>query len=107
MGYRRAMFSIFILQYAQEVGWTFVPRAEAEARRGFDSALATPAERAAHASLYFDSLLHEKVRAFNPKYTETPGALSGRLRHVQANIFGNREFLGYLRKLNARSSEKL
>ena len=24
-----------ILQYAQETGWTFVPRAEAETRRGF------------------------------------------------------------------------
>ncbi|MGH7796052.1 MAG: hypothetical protein ACREQ2_14360 [Candidatus Binatia bacterium] len=25
-----------ILAYAQEIGWTFVPRAEAERRRGFD-----------------------------------------------------------------------
>jgi type I restriction enzyme, R subunit len=33
-----------ILKYAQEVGWTYVPRAEAEAR----------------ASLYFDDLLIEK-----------------------------------------------
>ena len=24
-----------IPQYAQEIGWTYVPRAEAEARRGF------------------------------------------------------------------------
>ena len=25
-----------VLQYAHEVGWTFVPRGETEARRGFD-----------------------------------------------------------------------
>ena len=25
-----------ILRYAQEIGWTYVPRAEAERRRGFD-----------------------------------------------------------------------
>jgi type I restriction enzyme, R subunit len=31
-----------ILQYAHEVGWTVVPRAEAEIRRGFDPAGATP-----------------------------------------------------------------
>ena len=29
-----------ILAYAQEIGWSFVPRDEAERRRGFD-----PAER--------------------------------------------------------------
>jgi len=86
-----------VLKYVQEIGWTFVPRAEAEERRGFDPDGATPAERAAKASLFFDDLLYQKVRKFNPKYTETQGALAGRLRHLQANIFGNREFLGYLR----------
>lgn len=34
-----------ILQYAQEIGWTIVPRAEAEARRGFKAEGLTPAER--------------------------------------------------------------
>jgi len=86
-----------ILKYAQEIGWTFVPRAEAEKRRGFDADGATPAERAAKASLFFEDLFYQKVRRFNPKYTETQGALAGRLRHLKANIFGNREFLGYLR----------
>jgi len=86
-----------ILKYAQEIGWTFVPRAEAESRRGFDPHAVTPAEQAARASLYFDDLLYEKIRAFNPIYTETEGALTGRLRRMQANIFGNREFLGLLR----------
>lgn len=86
-----------ILQYAQEIGWTFVPRAEAEARRGFNPAGGSTAERAARASLYFDDLLYRKVREFNPRYTEAAGALAGQLQRLQANIFGNREFLDYLR----------
>ena len=45
------------------------------------------------ASLYFDDLLHEKVREFNPDYAEALGALAGIFGHLQANIYGNREFL--------------
>ena len=86
-----------ILQYAQEIGWNLVPRAEAEARRGFDSGGGTPAERAARASLYFEDLLFKKVKEFNPRYAEAEGALIGQLRRLQANIFGNRECLGLLR----------
>jgi type I restriction enzyme, R subunit len=33
-----------ILAYAEEIGWTYVPRAEAERRRGFDPAEVTPEE---------------------------------------------------------------
>ena len=40
-----------ILRYAQEIGWTFVPRAEAEARRGFNAEGVAPAERSRAASL--------------------------------------------------------
>ena len=36
----------YILRYAQEIGWTYVPRNEAEARRGFDPSGATSEERA-------------------------------------------------------------
>ena len=54
-----------ILAYAQEIGWTYVPRAEAERRRDFDPAAATLAERARKASLFFGDLLHAQVRAFN------------------------------------------
>jgi len=35
-----------ILAYAGEIGWAYVPRAEAEARRGFDPDGATPEDRA-------------------------------------------------------------
>jgi type I restriction enzyme R subunit len=86
-----------ILKYAQDIGWTFVPRAEAEARRGFDPDGATPEDRARNASLYFGDLLHAKVREFNPKYKEAEGALVGEFQRLNASIAGNREFLTYLR----------
>lgn len=86
-----------ILQYAQDIGWTFVPRAEAEARRGFDPDGATPEERARKASLFFDDLLYTKVQEFNPHYKDAEGALVGDLSRLHADIYGNRDFLAYLR----------
>lgn len=86
-----------ILSYAQEIGWTYVPRAEAEGRRGFDHEKTSPAEQAADASPYFDELLDAQVRLFNPKYAEGPGALIGELRRLHSDIGGNRDFLTYLR----------
>lgn len=85
------------MKYALEIDWTFVPRVEAEKRRGFGSESGTPAEQAAKASLYFDDLLYAKVRGFNSKYSEAEGALTGQLRRLQANIFSNKELLGFLR----------
>lgn len=49
-----------ILKYAEEIGWTVVPREEAEARRGFDSDV-PPKDRAKGASLYIDDLLDPKI----------------------------------------------
>jgi type I restriction enzyme R subunit len=86
-----------ILAYAQEIGWMYVPRDEAERRRGFDPDGATPEERARKASLFFGDLLHTQVRAFNPKYKEAEGALVGELQRLHADIYGNRDFLTYLR----------
>jgi type I restriction enzyme R subunit len=86
-----------ILAYAQEIGWTYVPRAEAEERRGFDPDGATPEDRARTASLYFGDLLHSKVREFNPKYKEAEGALVGEFQRLHGDIAGNRDFLTYLR----------
>jgi type I restriction enzyme R subunit len=85
-----------ILAYAQEIGWTFVPREEAERRRGFDPA-ASPEDRAKNRTLFFDDLLDAKVREFNPRYAEAEGALPGKFRHLHSDIYGNREFLDYLR----------
>src|SRR6266508_3869560 len=86
-----------VLKYAQEIGWKFVSRAEAEAQRGFDPDGATPEDRARTASLYFGDLLHSQVVVFNPKYKEAEGALVGEFQRIHAGIAGNREFLNYLR----------
>ena len=85
-----------ILEYAQGIGWTFVPRDEAEQRRGFDPDTSST-DRNRDASLYFDDLLYAKVREFNPLYTEQQGALLNQFRHLHTNIYGNREFVEYLR----------
>jgi len=86
-----------ILTYAQEIGWRYVSRAEAEARRGFDPDGVTPVDRARTASLYLGDLLHAQVLAFNPKYKEAEGALVGEFARLNADIAGNRDFLTYLR----------
>ena len=86
-----------ILAYAEEVGWTYVSRAAAQHRRGFDTAQETIQQQAANASPYFDDLLDAQVRKLNLKYAEVPGALVGTLRRLHADIAGNRELLGYLR----------
>lgn len=62
-----------ILHYAQEIGWTFVPREEADRRCGVDAS-------GRPASLYFDDLLYQTVEAFNPAYSEALGALVGAWR---------------------------
>ena len=77
-----------ILKYAEAIGWTFVSREEAEQRRG-----GTPAPL----SLFFDDLLDAKVREFNPRYAEAQGLLLGQFRHLDADIYGNREFVEHLR----------
>jgi type I restriction enzyme R subunit len=86
-----------ILAYAQEIGWAYVPRKEAEARRGFDPDGATPEDRARPASLFFGDLLHSRVLAFNSKYKEAEGAIVGEFQRLLADITGNREFLTFLR----------
>jgi type I restriction enzyme R subunit len=86
-----------ILAYAQDIGWAYVPRDEAERRRGFDPAGATPEERARKSSLFFGDLLHSQVRAFNPKYKEAEGALVGEFQRFHSDIYGNRDFLTALR----------
>ena len=85
-----------ILAYAQEIGWTVMSRDEAERRRGFDPEV-PPAEQAKNRTLFLDDLLDAKVREFNPRYAEAEGALLGQLRHLHSDIYGNREFLDYLR----------
>jgi len=94
-----------ILRYAEEIGWAFVPKEEAERRRGF-KAEGTDKERALGGSLFFEDILYEKAKEFNPKYKEPEGALTGLFRHLQANIYGNRDFLKYLRNQGTFFSEE-
>jgi len=86
-----------ILQYAHDVGWSYVSRPGAEDRRRFDKDASTPEERARKASLFFDDLLYAKIREFNPLYKEAEGALVGELRRLPADVYGNRDFLNQLR----------
>ncbi len=81
-----------ILRYAEDIGWTFIPRADADALRGAQ-------DSGKPISLFFNDLLYAQVKAFNPFYVEPPGALANRLRRLQTNIHGNRQFLDYLRNL--------
>ena len=85
-----------ILKYADQIGWTFVPREKAEKRRGFDPE-ASPKDRSKGASLFFDNQLDAKVREFNPRYSEAEGVLLGKFRYLHADIYGNREFVEHLR----------
>jgi len=95
-----------ILAYAQEIGWSFVSREEAEQRRaGFPTRRlrenggqeCPPSVAPGPLSLFFEGLLEAKVREFNPRYAEAAGALSGQFRHLRSDIHGNREFLERLR----------
>ncbi|MEI6645674.1 MAG: HsdR family type I site-specific deoxyribonuclease [bacterium] len=86
-----------LLAYAQEIGWQYVPRAVAEARRGFDPLGVTNEEKSRSASLFFGDLLHTKVSAFNPQYREAEGALVGDFQRFHSDVYGNRDFLEALR----------
>jgi len=95
-----------ILAYAQEIGWSFVSREEAEQRRasspkGYAGTGGTPSttEDIRKLSLFFDDLLDAKVRTFNPRYTDAEGAPRTRelFRHLHTDIYGNRDFVNHLR----------
>ena len=58
-------------QYAQEIGWRYVPRAEAQARRGFDPRRGnTRRPRTPRVALLWVTCCTSKCVAFNPKYKE-------------------------------------
>jgi type I restriction enzyme R subunit len=86
-----------ILKYAGEIGWAYVPRSEAEKRRGFNNSAIKGEDRAKGASLYFDELLYSKVVNLNPRYSESQADLLKRLSLLRADIYGNRDFLKFLR----------
>ena len=56
-----------------------------------------PAVAPKNRSLFFDDLLDDKLREFNPRYAEAEGALLGQFCHLHTDIHGNREFVEHLR----------
>jgi hypothetical protein len=58
-----------ILHYAQEIGWTIVPREEADRRRGLAKTSKGLQDPASLGSLYFDDLLYQTVK---PSIPPTP-----------------------------------
>jgi len=86
-----------ILKYAEEIGWHFVPQSEAENCRNFDASAASPRERAKTASRFFTDTLFEKVRLFNPAFKENKDELLRLLDMPLSTIYGNRDFLNYLK----------
>ena len=71
-------------------------REEAEQRRGIAS-IKNEELGIRNGSLFFDDLLDAKVREFNPRYTEAEGTLPRSFKNFRTNIYGNREFVDYLR----------
>ena len=86
-----------ILQYAQDIGWTFVSRSQAEEMRNFIAEGRDIKERCRTASLYFEDTLYQKIKEFNPRYQESQGALLGDFRLLPADIYGSRDFIKYLK----------
>ena len=86
-----------ILKYAQDLGWEIVSRSDAEAKRGFDTTAVSIQDRSRNASLFFDDILYQKAKEFNPKFEDTKEELVRKLSILPNNIQGNREFLAYLR----------
>jgi len=87
-----------IIKYAEEIGWSFVPRTEAEIKRGFSEELHNIQDKAKNANLYFADILHQRVKEFNPLFSETKTELIRKFNLLQTNISGNREFLKFLRE---------
>ena len=86
-----------ILEYAQQIGWTYVPRPRPRRGGGFNSGRSP---RRPHKGRRSTSRNYctPKSAEFNPTvYREAAGGLAGELRRLQASIYGNRELLKYLR----------
>ena len=85
-----------ILKYAQDLGWEIVSRPDAEAKRGFDATAISIQDRARNASSFFNDILYQKAKEFNPKLEDTKEELVRKLTILQGSIQGNKDFLSYL-----------
>src|SRR3989339_1194314 len=86
-----------ILKYAQDLGWEIISRPDAEVKRVFDTIAVSIQDRARNASLFFDDILYQKARQFNPKLEDTKEELVRKLSILPNTIQGNRDFLAYLK----------
>lgn len=86
-----------ILDYAQEIGWSFVPQKYAEKRRKFDPQGISPKDRAKSASLFFEDVLSQKVAEFNPLYKDSIEDMIRQFSALTPDIYGNRDFISFLR----------
>ncbi|HUW19511.1 MAG TPA: HsdR family type I site-specific deoxyribonuclease [Sedimentisphaerales bacterium] len=86
-----------ILQYAQELGWELVSRADAEGRRSFAAQGPTIQGRARNGSLFFSDTLYQKAKQFNPKLEDSKEELVRKLSVLPNTIQANKDFLDYLR----------
>lgn len=84
-----------ILQYAQELGWDYIRRKDAEKNRRFTEGVNIQ-ENAKNASRFFDDLIYAKVIELNPKFKDTKENLIRKLDILTSDKQGNRAFLSYL-----------
>lgn len=86
-----------ILQYARDLGWEIISRADAEGRRGFAAQGATIQDRSRNGSLFFSDILYQKAKQFNPKLEDSKEELLRKLSILPNTVKGNKDFLDYLR----------
>lgn len=79
-----------IIKYAQELGWEFVSRHDAEAKRGFSPSAVDIRESARNASLFFEDILYRNTQKFNDKLEDTKKELIRKLSILSNDIQGNR-----------------
>jgi len=87
-----------ILDYAVEIGWSFVSQSESEKRRKFSTESISPKEKAKDASLYYQDVLFSKIKEFNPDYEGTVEDIIRKFTFLRPDVYGNRDFLNYLRE---------
>lgn len=85
-----------ILKYAAEIGWVYLPREDAEHLRNFNTSASLPQEKVKGSSLFFKEILTQKLNEFNPKL-KNPSEVFSQLSLLRFDIYGNKDFLEYLR----------
>jgi len=85
-----------ILKYAQEIGWTYVPRDEAERRAALTRMPRRPRSGHATSRRSLGTCCTRKLARLI-RNTKTQRAVGGEFQRLHADIYGNRDFLNALR----------